>query len=88
MRIGTSLNKPCANLAQGKKNGGIAMRLFEYCQREKLLTLSQEQITFVSNLILHEVNKAAEEKGISKEDAYWQFSHGLIEGSDRFITED
>lgn len=64
------------------------MRLFEYCQRDNLLKLSDDQRLFVSNLIKHEVEKAAKAKGITNEEAYWQFSRGLIEGSDRLITED
>ena len=63
------------------------MRLFEYCQRDNLLKLSDDQRLFVSNLITKEVKEAAKKKNISEEEAYWQFSHGLIEGSDRFITD-
>ncbi|MBQ6133019.1 MAG: hypothetical protein IJI65_02585 [Lachnospiraceae bacterium] len=64
------------------------MRLFEYCQRERLLTLTDDQRRFVTTLIKNEVEKVAKKEGISKDDAYWRFSHGLTEGSDRIINDD
>ena len=62
------------------------MRLFEYCNKKNLFTLSEDQRLFVSNLIVKKVKKAAKELGITEEDAYWRFSRGLIEGSDREIN--
>lgn len=61
------------------------MRLFEYCQRKNLLELTDDQRLFITKKIMQEVEKVAKEKGISMEDAYWQFSHGLTEGSDRVV---
>lgn len=63
------------------------MRLFEYCQKKNLMQLPDDQRLFISKKIIQEVNKVAKEKGISKEEAYWQFSHGLTEGSDRIVTD-
>lgn len=61
------------------------MKMFEFCQREKLLELDDHQRQAVSTMITQEVNKLAEEKGITKEDAYWRYSHGLTESSNREI---
>ena len=61
------------------------MKLFEFCQKTVLTGLTDEQRLFVTKLIMREVKIDALKRGISEQDAYFEFSRGLTAASQREI---
>lgn len=60
------------------------MKLFEYMNRENMLSLDESGRRFVAKMIVREVQKVAAQQGISEEEAYRLISKGLY-GGDREI---
>lgn len=59
-------------------------KMFEYAQLDTMRSLNDDQQRFMANVIVRDVKKIAKEKGISEEDAYFGYIHGLY-GSDREV---
>lgn len=59
-------------------------RMFELTRKAKMQELPEDQQKFLAKKIMQEVDKIAEAKGISKEEAYRLYSKGLY-GADRSI---
>lgn len=58
------------------------MLIFEAMKRKNMEALSWQQQVFLSKIIMRDVKKAAEAMGITEQEAYYWYSHGLF-GSDR-----
>lgn len=55
------------------------MKMYEYTRKKNFNDLSIDQKVFTAKVIMREVKKIAEEKGISEKDAYEAYSKGLYD---------
>lgn len=55
------------------------MKMYEYTRKRNFNELSIDQKVFTAKVIMREVKKIAEEKGISEKDAYEAYSKGLYD---------
>lgn len=58
------------------------MLVFQWCQKNNFMKLTWEQQRFFSKMVKRDIDKIVAEHGVSEQEAYYWYTHGLY-GGDR-----